>query len=139
MFTSSAVMADAVRAASRPIMISCFLSAIFHPLHVSYGGVAPQAGDLLRLVRTVHGEHDVFVTTPARGLGDAPVPVFDLDRVRKEPGCEGKRMEEAVQCLCGVLPEEVVRRVAVVADRGGTVARLQPAVMKLAHDVAIGA
>src|SRR5262245_52644546 len=48
-------------------------------------------------------------------------------------------MPEAVRSLGGVFAEEARGRVAVVARGDGAMARFQPAVILLAHDVAIGA
>src|SRR5688500_10797535 len=48
-------------------------------------------------------------------------------------------MPEAVVGLDGVLADEIVWRVAVVASRHRMMARLLPAIVMLAHDVAVDA
>ena len=57
----------------------------------------------------------------------------------KRPRRERERVPEPVEGLRRVLAEEVVRRVAVVADGHGVMARLQPPVVLLVHHVAVGA
>jgi hypothetical protein len=69
-------------------------------------------------------------------LSDLQVAFLDLDRFARG---EVERMPEAVRGIRRVLAEEIRWRVAVVAGGYGAVRRLQPAVLLLVHNVAVGA
>src|SRR3954454_2548572 len=96
-------------------------------------------GDVFAFVDTEDGVCEFSVTRLARGFGDAVVVALDLDIVRKSSGGEGKGVEEPVGGLNCVLPSEIVRRVAVVARGDGVMATLDPSVVVVLHDVAVGA
>jgi len=83
--------------------------------------------------------HNLLMALAARRFGDGVVARGDLQRVWEASGGETERMPEAVGSLRRVLRDEARRRVTVVADGDRTVARLQPAVEVLLHDVAVGA
>ena len=72
-------------------------------------------------------------------IGDLLVPFRDLDRVGIIARREIKRMPETVLRLRRVFTNEVSRGVTVVAGRHAAMARLDPAVVLLLHDVAIHA
>src|SRR5262249_26988471 len=83
--------------------------------------------------------NDVGVALDAVLLHVSGAPRFDADRLREVLQCEPLRVPEAVLRLCQVLASKIVWDVAVVADGDGMVARLLPAVVMLAHDVAVDA
>lgn len=83
--------------------------------------------------------HNVLVTTTASRFCDIQIKLCDLNVVWIVAGCEIKRMEETIACLDRLLPDEIVRRMTVVAGGGGAVTRLHPRIMLGAHGVAIGA
>ena len=85
-----------------------------------------------------HG-HGLGMAVAACVLGDLEVQLPDLDGLMKALGRERQRVVETVEALDGVLPDEVVGSVAVVADSHGMVARLAPCVVVALHDVAVGA
>ena len=110
-------------------------------LHVADRAVAPDARDR-RPIRRVPA-----CPSPARFLrgsgGSSPrrwrgSPAW-RDRFVEALGGEIEGVPEAVPRLGVVLPDEVVRHVAVVAHRHRAVAGLQPAVVLFVHDVAVGA
>ena len=80
---------------------------------------------------------NVFVAAAASILGYAVIKARDLDGVGIPSRGEVKRVPESVVRFDGVLADEVVGRVAVVAGGGGVVTRLQPGVVLRAHDVTI--
>ena len=102
------------------------------------GGVAAHTGDLTLAMR-----HDVMgdglMAAFAGAFGHATVVALDLDVVGIIAGGEVKRVEETVGGFHGVLAEEVVRRVAIVTGGDGAVTRFHPAVVIIAHDVAVRA
>src|SRR5579871_943224 len=80
-----------------------------------------------------------LVAAPAGILGNCVIEFCDFNRVGKMAGGEIKGMPEAVICFDRVFPDEVVRSVAVVAGRGGVMARFKPGVVLCLHDVAVRA
>src|SRR5215475_1840044 len=88
---------------------------------------------------TVDGGGDALVAMAAGVLGDLVIELGDLDRVGIPAGGEVEGMPESVVGLDGVLPEDVVRRVAIVAGGGRVMARFEPGIVLGAHDVAVGA
>src|SRR5215475_6672093 len=72
-------------------------------------------------------------------LGDRQVALADPYWLVKCLGGEIERMPEAIRSLRRVLAEEIRGRVVVVAGGDGPVRRLQPAVVLLVHDMAVGA
>src|SRR4029077_9101069 len=88
---------------------------------------------------SVDGGGDAFVAVAAGVLGDFVIELRDLDGVGIPAGGEVEGMPESVVGLDGVLAENVVRSVAVVAGRGRVMARLQPGIVLRLHHVAVGA
>ena len=80
-----------------------------------------------------------LMTITARFLGHLPVTLGYLDRLVERVGSEIIRMPKAVRGLCVIFPDEIMRRVAIVAGRNGVMARFLPAVVLLVHYVTIGA
>src|SRR5262245_49429727 len=64
---------------------------------------------------------------------------LDADRLRKILQREALRVPESVLGLRNVLADEIVRQMAVDAFRVSVMTRMLPAVVLLAHDVAIDA
>jgi len=87
----------------------------------------------------VDRRRDGLVTSPARVLGHLMIELGDLDCVGIPAGGEVERVPESVVGLDGVLSENVVRRVAVVAGGSRVMARLEPCIVLRAHDVAVRA
>lgn len=85
----------------------------------------------------VYLRYEICVTVAARPFGNATVPFRDAYRLREIPGGKGIRVEESVYHLGRVLPYKIVGRMAVVAHRYVSVARLDPAVVLLIHNVAV--
>lgn len=82
---------------------------------------------------------DRFVAAAACVLGDPVIEFRDLDSVGIMPAGEIKRMPEAVVGLDGILSDQVVGSVAVVAGRDRMMAGLHPGVVLRLHDMAIRA
>ena len=72
-------------------------------------------------------------------LCDLRVALADHDVVGKESGGEPPGMVESVLGLGGVFPNEVVRRVAVIALGDGVVPGFHPRVVILLHNVTVRA
>jgi hypothetical protein len=81
----------------------------------------------------------VLVTFATRVLGDAPAPFLDLDGFVKIVRRKGQRMKEAVLRLGEVFWDQPRRRMTVVARRNRAMARFDPAVEVILHDMAVGA
>ena len=62
-----------------------------------------------------------------------------LERLVKSTGGEGQRVIKPVNTLDRVFPEKVMRCMAVIADRDGVMAGLEPGVVVVLHDMAIRA
>lgn len=90
-------------------------------------------------VRPGDGLRDLRVAFLTSLLGDLQVAFLDLDRLVEAASGEIERMPEAVRSLRRVFIEEICRRMAIVASRHRSVRRLEPAVVLLGHDVAVGA
>src|SRR4051812_26799217 len=104
--------------------------------------VAFEAGELLRcagLAGVIDRRRQLRMAAAAGSLGDGAVARSDLDRLLEAAGGEGEGVVPAVQRLGEPLPGEVVRGVAIVADRDGVVAGAGPPLELLAHDVAVHA
>src|SRR5262249_59033781 len=65
---------------------------------------------------------DRLVTTTAGRLHYPAVKIRNSNVVGITPGSEIERMKETVRCLDGVLPDEIVRRMAVIARSNRTMA-----------------
>src|SRR4051794_16050742 len=101
-------------------------------------GMTLNAGDVLPLMDTENEVCKFSVARLARRFGDEMVVALDLDIVRKSSGGEGERVEESVCCLDRVLAREIVWGVAIVAHGHGVMATLDPTVVVVLHDVAVG-
>ena len=87
----------------------------------------------------IDGMYDIRMAVTARLLGDLAIVIRNLNGVWVIAGGEGQRMEKAISSLAIPLADKaVVRRVAVVANGHIAVRRLQPGVVLILHDVAIG-
>ena len=78
------------------------------------------------------------MTVTARRLGDPSVQFGYLDRLVKSASGEVVGMPKSVPRFSRVLPDDVVRSVAVITSRDRLVARLQPAAVLILHYVAVG-
>lgn len=76
---------------------------------------------------------------PARSLGNLAIVRLDPQRIWKFAGSKSKRMPESIRSIGCVLCHKAGRRVAIVANRDGAMARLDPAAVMLAHHVTIRA
>jgi len=108
-------------------------------LGVPDAAVTADAGRIARRMPRRHHRDDGAVAAPAVLLDDRSVEGLDLDRIGEIPEREVKRVPEAVPGLRGHLADGIVGRVAVVAGRGRVVRGAHPAVVLLAHDVAVRA
>lgn len=75
----------------------------------------------------------------ARLFGDACVALADLNRLVKSAERKIIRMPEAVRSFGVIFPDNVGRRVTIVTRRDVLVARLDPAVILVVHNVAVRA
>jgi len=87
----------------------------------------------------VNGRRDAFMASPAGILDHFVVELRDLDGVGVVPGREIERVPEPIVGLDRVLSDDVVRRVAVIADRDHMMARLQPRFILRLHHMTIRA
>ena len=102
--------------------------------------MTPRAGDrAVRLRMRVDRLRDLLVTAPAGVFRHFVIARRDPDRIGEGAGREVEGVPEAVARLGLVFPEQVVRRVTVVAHRHCMVRGLDPRVEVLAHHVAVGA
>jgi hypothetical protein len=104
--------------------------------------VAPDARDLFKvacLARDRYRFDHLLVAVTARLFRHVAVALGYLYRLMETARGEIIRMPETVRGLCVIFPDEVVRRVAVVAGGDGVMARFLPAVILLVHHVAVGA
>ncbi len=85
----------------------------------------------------VYLRYEICVTVAACPFGNTAVPFGDAYRLREVAGGKGIGVEEIVYHLGCVLAYKIVRRVAVVAHRYVSVARLDPPVVLLIHNVAV--
>ena len=82
---------------------------------------------------------DVFMAAAAGVFDDSMVEFRDLDRVWIPTGREVKGMPEAVIGFHGILAENVVGRMAVIAGGGRAVAGFQPGIVLRPHHMTIRA
>jgi hypothetical protein len=104
---------------------------------VATGALQP-SGLSVRYV-AIDGSSDVLVAAPASILGDVVIEAGDFDSVGIPASGEVKGMPESIVGFDRVFPDDVMRRVAVVAGGDGVVARLHPRVVFRPHHVAISA
>jgi len=83
--------------------------------------------------------NDTGVTFSASIVGDLLIAFGDLNRIRIVARREIERMPEAVLRLGGILANEISRRVAVITGRYTAMARLDPTIILILHDMAIHA
>src|SRR5919109_3606079 len=83
--------------------------------------------------------HDATMTGSTGLLGDGLIARPNPQGFWESPGGESKRVPEAVCGLGRVFGQETRRRVAIIADRCRAMARLDPSVIVLLHDVTVGA
>jgi len=86
----------------------------------------------------LHVMHNVLVTFATRVFGDTKAAILDLDRVVKFTSGKGERMKESMLRFGEILGNKSRRRMTVVAGRDGPMARLDPAIKMVLHDVAVG-
>lgn len=93
---------------------------------------------LLRIAgMRIDAGHDLLMAADTVFLERGGIERLDHDRLVKILEREAFRMVVAVDRFARVFPDQVVRRMAIVAGRNRMVRRLQPAVVLLAHDVAV--
>src|SRR5687768_13629383 len=97
------------------------------------------AADAALGVRRIDGGGHLAVTFAARTLGDVVIPARDAQRIRIPSRCEIEGVPEAVLRLGEVFRDEPGRRVTVVANGDGSVARARPRVEMILHHMAVGA
>src|ERR1043166_2963057 len=142
MFTRSATPPAPASTASTAISTTTTTGRLMvvSSLEMADRGVTAEARERGAPVRLrVDGLHDGRVTVAARALGHVAVARGDLDRLGKAAGGEVERVPEPVEGFRPVLAGEARRRVAVVARGDRAVAARDPAVVLLAHDVAVHA
>ena len=83
--------------------------------------------------------HHILMTFATRVFGDAKAASLDLDWFVKLARGKGERMKESVFCLGEILRDKPRRRMAVVAGRDRVMARLDPTIEMIPHDVAVRA
>ena len=81
---------------------------------------------------------DLRMAMMAGAFGYTAIALGDAERVGISSRREVERMPETVSCLHYVLPDEIVRSMAVVTGGDGVMASFHPGGIMLAHDVAIG-
>src|SRR5688572_7893161 len=89
-------------------------------------------------VRRVDRESQLAMTLAASLFSDFLIAPRNAQRVGVPPRREIERMPESVLCFRQVLRDESRRRVAVVANSHGPMARARPRVEVILHDVAVG-
>ena len=99
-------------------------------------------GALQALGGTVHriaidGSGNVLMAATTRVLRDLVIELRNLDHVGKPSGGEVKGMPETVVRLYRILPEKIVRSVAVVAGGSVTMTLLHPSIELCLHHVAV--
>ena len=82
---------------------------------------------------------DVLMTFAAGVFRDPPAAFLDLDRLVEIARGERERMKKSVLGFSEILGDKPGRRVAIVAGRDRAVARLDPGIEMVLHDVAVGA
>lgn len=93
-----------------------------------------------RRVRQRHDRLDDFLMAMEAGLlRHAAVASLDSDRVGKFSSGEGKRMPEAVIRFGHVLADEIMRRMTIVAGGDGAMARFDPSIEMILHDMVVRA
>lgn len=85
------------------------------------------------------GFHNFSVATATGVFGDLAIPLIDPDVFREIARGEPKRVPEAVQSLGGILADQIVRRVTVIARGHAAMTAVDPTVILLLHDVAVDA
>lgn len=102
--------------------------------------MAAHAGQgILRPRPDIDTSHHGRMTAATGVFRDGFIHLRRLERLVKSTGGEGQRVVESVNTLDRVFPEKVMRRMAVVADRDGVMAGLEPGVVMVLHHVAIRA
>jgi hypothetical protein len=91
----------------------------------------------LATLRTFDRFNDLLMTLPARFLRHCAAVRPHLDVVFKPARGEIEGMPEAVPCFGAVFSQKRGRCVAIVANGGGPVRRLQPTIILFLHDVTV--
>lgn len=81
--------------------------------------------------------HDLLMTLATRLFSYIAATLSDVDVVRVPTSGEVVGMPEAVLRLGCIFRDETGRRMAVVADGNGAMARLQPAAVLVLHDMTV--
>ena len=103
-------------------------------------GVAADAGkSFARPAHRIDVMHDILMTFAAGILRHALAAWLHADGIVKMARSEGERMKKNVIRLSKILSDNVGRRVAIVARRGGAMTGFDPTIEVVLHDVAIGA
>ena len=88
---------------------------------------------------SIDRRRDRFMTAAAGVLGDLVIELRDFDGVGIVTAGEVERVPESVIGLYGVLPDDVVGSMAVVAGGDGMMTGFHPGVILRLHYVAVGA
>jgi hypothetical protein len=105
---------------------------------MSYRAMAPDARNTVMVSsHTANRLGDLFVAFQTGGVSDAVITPRNPDLVWKIAGCKSQGMKESVYGFGCVLRDEARGRMAIVAQREFSVARLQPPLELIAHDVAV--
>lgn len=83
--------------------------------------------------------HEILMARNAGALRDAAISGFDLDRIFESAGRERQRVEKAVVRLGHPLADEVMGKVAVIANRHMVMTALLPRIHVILHHVTIHA
>ena len=90
-------------------------------------------------MRAFNRLHDGTMTAATGLLSDGSIARPYGQRLMKSPGGESERVPEAIRGLGHVFGQKAGWCVTIIADRSQAMARLDPAVILLLHNVAVGA
>lgn len=101
--------------------------------------MALHTGNVFSFVDTQNGVGQFGVTGLTRRFGDAVVIALYLNIVRKSSGGKSEGVKEPIRGLDGVLADEIVGRMTVVALGNRVVTALHPCGVVVLHDMAVRA
>ena len=107
---------------------------------MAYIAMAPHTRNFLSVDFGMRGDvfDDLRMAVEAGLFGDAKVPCLDADRVRKLSSSEGEGVPKAIVGLHPIFSEDVVRSVTVITYGHRAMARFDPGIVMILHDVAVG-
>src|SRR5215472_15084077 len=100
--------------------------------------MATDTRNLSRAVRPNDGGCNFRVTGTAAIFSHPPIAGLDLNHLREAACGERERVEKPIRRLGGVLANQVMGRMAVVAGSRGTMAGFEPGAVLILHHMAIG-